>query len=162
MTGHVLGHSAWGARYSLNHADKTTLSVTPRYSALAHGIPKVASILSSGHLTSHSFKVFSPEEHRTKNSPRSYAFSRRSSRLWYPPLDRSSRSSFQLELSSASSNLDFGQILGKQITIALLLPAGQSQYLNGVITSFSQGAHSQNGSNAYFAQIEPWFALSWV
>jgi type VI secretion system secreted protein VgrG len=67
--------------------------------------------------------------------------------------------SFQLELSSASSSLDFSQILGKQITIALSLPAGQSQYLNGVVTSFSQGAHSENGSTAYFAQIEPWFSL---
>ncbi len=67
--------------------------------------------------------------------------------------------SFQLELSSASSSLDFSRILGKQITIALLLPAGQSQYLNGVVTSFSQGAHSENGSTAYFAQIEPWFSL---
>jgi type VI secretion system secreted protein VgrG len=67
--------------------------------------------------------------------------------------------SFQLELSSASSSLDFGQILGKQITIALLLPAGQSQYLNGVVTSFSQGVHSENGSTMYFAQIEPWFSL---
>jgi type VI secretion system secreted protein VgrG len=67
--------------------------------------------------------------------------------------------SFQLELSSANSSLDFSQILGKQITISLLLPAGQSQYLNGAVTSFSQGAHSENGSTAYFARIEPWFAL---
>jgi type VI secretion system secreted protein VgrG len=67
--------------------------------------------------------------------------------------------SFHLEISSTNSNLDFSQILGKQITIALLLPAGQSQYLNGVVTSFSQGAHFENGSTAYFAQIEPWFAL---
>jgi len=67
--------------------------------------------------------------------------------------------SFQLEISSTNSNLDFSQILGKQITITLLLPEGQSQYLNGVVTSFSQGAHSENGSTVYFAQIEPWFAL---
>ena len=66
---------------------------------------------------------------------------------------------FQLELSSANANLDFSQILGKKITIALSLPGGQTQNLNGVVTTFSQGAQSENGSTAYFAQVEPWFAL---
>ncbi len=67
--------------------------------------------------------------------------------------------SFQLELSSANANLDFSQILGKRITIAFSLPGGQTQNLNGVVTTFSQGAQSENGSTAYFARIEPWFAL---
>src|SRR5580698_1439975 len=67
--------------------------------------------------------------------------------------------SFQLEFSSGNANLDFSQILGQQITVAFLLPAGQSQYLNGVVTSFSQGSHSENGNTAYFAQVEPWLAL---
>ncbi|HZY73335.1 MAG TPA: type VI secretion system tip protein TssI/VgrG [Edaphobacter sp.] len=67
--------------------------------------------------------------------------------------------SFQLELSSANSNLDFSQILGKRITIAFSLPGGQTRNLNGVVTTFSQGAQSENGSTAYFARIEPWFAL---
>lgn len=66
---------------------------------------------------------------------------------------------FQLELSSANANLDFSQILGKRITITFSLPGGQTQNLNGVVTNFSQGAQSENGSAAYFAQIEPWFAL---
>ena len=67
--------------------------------------------------------------------------------------------SFQLELSSANANLDFSEILGKRISIAFSLPGGQTQNLNGVVTTFSQGAQSENGSTAYFARIEPWFAL---
>ncbi|MEO6910383.1 MAG: type VI secretion system tip protein TssI/VgrG, partial [Edaphobacter sp.] len=67
--------------------------------------------------------------------------------------------SFHLELSSSNPNLDFSQILGKRVTIAFSLPDGQTQNLNGVVTTFSQGAQSENGSTTYFSQIEPWFAL---
>ncbi len=67
--------------------------------------------------------------------------------------------SFQLELSCSNSDLDFTQILGKPLAVTLSLPSGDSQYLHGIVTTFSQGAKSENGSTAYFARLEPWFAL---
>jgi type VI secretion system secreted protein VgrG len=67
--------------------------------------------------------------------------------------------SFQLELSCSNSDLDFTQILGKPLAVTLALPSGDSQYLHGIVTTFSQGAKSENGSTAYFAHLEPWFAL---
>src|SRR5258705_179998 len=67
--------------------------------------------------------------------------------------------SFRLELASSNASLDLNQALTKGIAITFSLPGGQSQIVHGIVTSFGQGAQSENGSTTYFARIEPWFAL---
>ena len=67
--------------------------------------------------------------------------------------------SFRLELASSNASLDLNQALTKAIAIIFNLPGGQSQIVHGIVTSFGQGAQSENGSTTYFARIEPWFAL---
>jgi type VI secretion system secreted protein VgrG len=67
--------------------------------------------------------------------------------------------SYRLELSSSKASLDLSQALTKAIAVTFNLPGGQSQILHGIVTSFGQGAQSENGSTTYLARIEPWFAL---
>ena len=71
----------------------------------------------------------------------------------------SSPFSFRLELSDTSPSLDLNGALTKTVAITFTLPGGESQILHGIVTSFGQGAQSENGTTAYFATIEPWFAL---
>src|ERR1700743_986981 len=67
--------------------------------------------------------------------------------------------SFQMQLGCSNPSVDFSQILGKAVTVTFNLPGGQAQYLNGVVTFFSQSGQSSNGQTTYFARLEPWSAL---
>jgi type VI secretion system secreted protein VgrG len=63
--------------------------------------------------------------------------------------------SFEADFIGRDSTLDFDAIVGKEITISVLMTGGE-RYLNGVISRFAHsgtvGAHA-----TYHAQIVPWF-----
>ncbi len=65
---------------------------------------------------------------------------------------------FNIEMSSSSDALQFSKVLGKNVYITIALPSGDSQYINGVVTRFSQGSKSER-STSYFAEVRPWFWL---
>lgn len=65
---------------------------------------------------------------------------------------------FHLQLTSKNDGLESAQILGKNICITITLPNGQAQYINGVVTRFSQGSKSERFTT-YFAEVRPWFWL---
>jgi type VI secretion system secreted protein VgrG len=67
--------------------------------------------------------------------------------------------SFSLELACANPSLDLNAALMQPIAVTYNLPGGQTQVLHGIVTAFSQGAQSEDGSVTYFARIEPWLAL---
>lgn len=51
----------------------------------------------------------------------------------------SSLFSFELEMLSENHNIAFKDIIGKNVTVSILLPDGSKRYLNGIISRFSQG-----------------------
>ena len=73
---------------------------------------------------------------------------------------------FELQLlADMSKTVDFAAILGKTVTVTLILPSGVTRYFNGVISRFMQGEPvrlSTEGSAFYLryrAEIRPkfWF-----
>lgn len=65
---------------------------------------------------------------------------------------------FQLRMSSSTEDLSFQTVLGQNICLSIHLPNQQTQYLNAVVTGFSQ-AENSGRSTTYVARVEPWFAL---
>jgi type VI secretion system secreted protein VgrG len=64
---------------------------------------------------------------------------------------------FEAELLGRDPTCDFDKIVGKNVTVSILMSDGQ-RYINGVVSRFSQsGTVGDNGS--YRAQIVPWFWL---
>ena len=62
---------------------------------------------------------------------------------------------FDLDLLSQDPNIDFTQIIGKNVSIAITQADGTPRYLNGYISRFGQGGSDENFT-AYFAEMVPW------
>jgi type VI secretion system secreted protein VgrG len=65
---------------------------------------------------------------------------------------------FQLEMVSEDQKLDFSAIVGKNITVTLLLNDGTKRYINGVVGRFMQ-EDSNVRLTTYYADIHPWLWL---
>jgi type VI secretion system secreted protein VgrG len=73
---------------------------------------------------------------------------------------------FDLYMHSLQRDISFKDIVGKKATVTLVLPDGQKRYINGLISSFSQGGSSPltGGEKPvnfthYHATLVPWL---WV
>ncbi len=68
---------------------------------------------------------------------------------------------FTLELVSTTLTLDATSIVGKAVTVTILLPNGTDQrYVNGTVLDFSAGElDTSGGVRVYRATIVPWFSL---
>lgn len=63
---------------------------------------------------------------------------------------------YQLELLSPKEDLNLDDLLGKDLTVELDLPSGQTRYFHGYVTEFSQtGRHGDYAT--YSAVVHPWF-----
>ncbi|HYG09134.1 MAG TPA: type VI secretion system tip protein TssI/VgrG [Pyrinomonadaceae bacterium] len=65
---------------------------------------------------------------------------------------------FRLEMVSEDQKLDFSSIVGKQITVTLLLDDGAKHYINGVVGRFIQ-EDSNVRLTTYYADLRPWLWL---
>src|SRR5262249_43327426 len=69
---------------------------------------------------------------------------------------------FDLHMFSENRNIKFEDIVGQKATILVQLPDGDVRYINGIVSSFSQGGSSpfEAGSaavlSAYYATLVPW------
>jgi type VI secretion system secreted protein VgrG len=62
---------------------------------------------------------------------------------------------FQLEMVSEDQKLDFSAIVGKNVTVTLLLNDGTKRYINGIVGRFRQEDSSVR-LTTYYADIHPW------
>ncbi|HEY0544267.1 MAG TPA: type VI secretion system tip protein TssI/VgrG [Pyrinomonadaceae bacterium] len=62
---------------------------------------------------------------------------------------------FQLEMVSEDQKLNFNSIVGKNVTVALLLNDGSKRYINGIVGRFKQ-EDSNVRLTTYYADIYPW------
>ena len=72
--------------------------------------------------------------------------------------------SFELDLVSELNNIGFGDIIGRNVTLSILLPDGSMRFFNGIISRFSQGSGAGvtpdgNQLAHYSATMVPWFWL---
>ena len=72
--------------------------------------------------------------------------------------------SFELNLLSENHNITFEDIIGKNVTVSIILADGDKRFFNGIISSFSQGrGGGESGGDPYFshyaATMVPWFWL---
>jgi type VI secretion system secreted protein VgrG len=73
---------------------------------------------------------------------------------------------FELRMHSEKGDLTFNKIVGKSMTIKMLLSDNRVRYINGIVSSFTQGGswilrdgrHHQNLAN-YNATLVPWLWL---
>ena len=65
---------------------------------------------------------------------------------------------FLLEMVSADQALDFSSIVGKSVTVTLLLNDGGKHYINGIVGRFMQ-EDSNVRLTTYYAEIHPWLWL---
>jgi len=71
---------------------------------------------------------------------------------------------FELDMLSENPNIPFADIIGKKITISILLPDGDKRFFNGTISRFSQGRAGGEGGgdprlSHYQAEMVPWLWL---
>ncbi len=72
----------------------------------------------------------------------------------------SSLFSFKLELLSENNSILFQDIIGKNITVTIILPNGGERYFNGMVSSFTQNSGKEEDLfSSYTAIIVPWFWL---
>ncbi len=62
---------------------------------------------------------------------------------------------FELDLLSEDPSIDFTQIIGKNVTIAVTQADGTPRYLSGVISRFGQGGADETFTS-YHAEMVPW------
>ncbi|MBW2570377.1 MAG: type VI secretion system tip protein VgrG, partial [Deltaproteobacteria bacterium] len=72
--------------------------------------------------------------------------------------------SFELNLLSENHNITFEDIIGKNVTVSIILADGDKRFFNGIISSFSQGRGSSEADkdspfSHYAATMVPWFWL---
>jgi len=72
--------------------------------------------------------------------------------------------SFELNLLSENHNITFEDIIGKNVTVSIILADGDKRFFNGIISSFSQGrGGGEAGGDPHFshytATMVPWFWL---
>jgi type VI secretion system secreted protein VgrG len=65
---------------------------------------------------------------------------------------------FSLDLVSQDSAIDFTQLVGKSVTLAISLAGGETQYLNGIVGRFVQTGGDARFTT-YHADVRPWFWL---
>jgi type VI secretion system secreted protein VgrG len=65
---------------------------------------------------------------------------------------------FLLEMVSEDQQLDFSSIVGKSVTVTLLLNDGGKHYINGIVGRFMQ-EDSHLRLTTYYAEIHPWLWL---
>ena len=65
---------------------------------------------------------------------------------------------FELELLSTDAEIKLDDVLGKPMSVALELPSGETRYLHGVVTRFSQSGRAGRYTE-YRATLRPWFWL---
>ena len=71
---------------------------------------------------------------------------------------------FELSLVSENQGIVFKEIIGKNVTVAFMLPSGAKKYLNGIISSFAQESGAGTASDDtrvsnYRATMVPWLWL---
>ena len=72
--------------------------------------------------------------------------------------------SFELKLLSENHNIKFEDIIGKNVSVSIILADGNKRFFNGIISSFSQGrGGGKAGGDPYFSHyastMVPWFWL---
>ncbi len=70
--------------------------------------------------------------------------------------------SFELDLLSANNSIKFKDIIGKNVTVSVVLADGKKRYFNGVISRFAQGPGEDGGDirlASYSATMVPWLWL---
>ena len=70
--------------------------------------------------------------------------------------------SFDLTLFSENSSIAFEGIIGKNVTVSMILPDDSERYFNGIVSYFSQkaGAGEENPNlTSYHATMVPWLWL---
>jgi len=72
--------------------------------------------------------------------------------------------SFELSLLSENHNIKFEDIIGKNVTVSIILADGDKRFFNGIISSFSQGrGGGEAGGDPHFshytATMVPWLWL---
>jgi type VI secretion system secreted protein VgrG len=65
---------------------------------------------------------------------------------------------FELDLLSEDPSIDFTQIIGKSVTIAVTQADGTPRYFNGIISRFGQGGADETFTS-YHAEMVPWLWL---
>ena len=65
---------------------------------------------------------------------------------------------FELKMQSENRSIPFDAVVGKKATIKTILADRSERYLNGIISSFSQGGASQTFAY-YHATLVPWLWL---
>lgn len=65
---------------------------------------------------------------------------------------------FTLELVSEDDSIDSPQVVGKNVTVTFFLPDSNYQYINGVVTRFTQAGKTDRFTT-YYAEIHPWMKL---
>jgi type VI secretion system secreted protein VgrG len=73
--------------------------------------------------------------------------------------------SFELDMVSENHNIPFGEIIGQNVTLSVVLASGANRFFNGIIASFAQGrgGGEMEGENlrfsTYRAVMVPWLWL---
>lgn len=62
---------------------------------------------------------------------------------------------FDLEMISEHESVDFDSIIGKNVTVWIVLADGSARYINGQVSRFSQGPRDADFTS-YHAEIVPW------
>lgn len=63
---------------------------------------------------------------------------------------------YQLEMDSENHRLDYAGILGRNVTVRVVMPGGETRYWNGCISRFCQAGVSKDGLAIYHAEMVPW------
>jgi len=72
----------------------------------------------------------------------------------------SSLFSFELDLLSENNSIVFQDIMGKNITITVILPNGNERYFNGIVSSFTHNSGKEEDLfSSYTATMVPWLWL---
>ncbi len=68
--------------------------------------------------------------------------------------------SFELEMLSENPNIPFADIIGKNVTISIILPDGDKRFFHGLISRFSQGRGGTDPRMSHYrAEMVPWLWL---
>ncbi|MBM4330022.1 MAG: type VI secretion system tip protein VgrG [Deltaproteobacteria bacterium] len=72
--------------------------------------------------------------------------------------------SFELDMLSENPDIPFADIIGKNVTVSILLADGEKRFFNGLISHFSQGRGEAEGGgdirlSHYRAEMVPWLWL---
>ena len=64
---------------------------------------------------------------------------------------------YELDLYSSNPEINIDKILGKNVTVKLVLTDGETRYFNGFVSRFSQASQAEEGTyHSYEATLHPW------